>query len=238
MTESLLSKSLINVATFVGLAVPLVGLGMYVNNLTNQIDTSKAEVAALKAQVGQLQDILQKAQQTAAAGERGPKGDKGDPGERGEQGPRGERGPTGEKGDPGQVDEAAVEEIKAFAEQMIDRKLQTRSTASAGSTPALLDVNLDSSTCWPLEAVLSKDTVALKEGVELCDESGRLIARVEGINQKMKQKWLNIVLLGHGRESCELERVCGFQWMNESRYIYERLVTKDGEAVAMLRRTK
>lgn len=221
------------VVAVVGFAIT--GTALYFN-LDRQLEKANEKIASLETVILDLSNA-----RSTSAGAKGPKGDKGDPGERGdqgEQGPRGERGPTGEKGDPGQVDEAAVEEIKAFAEQLIDRKLQTRSTSSGGSTPALLDVQLDSSACWPLEAVLSKDTVALKEGVELCDESGRLVARVEGINQKLKQKWLNIVLLGHGRESCELERVCGFQWMNDSRYIYERLVTKDGEAVAMLRRTK
>ncbi|MCO5152562.1 MULTISPECIES: collagen-like triple helix repeat-containing protein [unclassified Shinella] len=221
------------VVAVVGFAIT--GTALYFN-LDRQLEKANEKIASLETVILDLSNA-----RAASTGAKGPKGEKGDPGERGdqgEQGPRGERGPSGEKGDTGQVDDAALEEIKAFAEQLIDRKLQTRSTASVGSAPALLDVELDSSTCWPLEAVLSKETVAFKEGVELCDESGRLIARVEGINLKTKQKWLNIVLLGHGRESCELERVCSFQWLNDSKYIYERLVSKDGEAVAMLRRSK
>ena len=59
--------------TIIPVGGALIGLGIYVGNLTNQIEASRTEVEVLKGQVAQLQDILQKTQTATATGTRGPK---------------------------------------------------------------------------------------------------------------------------------------------------------------------
>lgn len=91
----------------VSLAIIAVGTpmfigGQYVSDLRHEMDASKNEVALLKGQIFQLQDILQKSQASVASGVQGPKGEKGDPGERGEKGDRGEPGQDGERGPQGE----------------------------------------------------------------------------------------------------------------------------------------
>lgn len=233
MTESLLNKSLINVATFVGLAVPLVGLGMYVNNLTNQIDTSKAEVAALKAQVGQLQDLLQQTQ-AIASGERGPKGDKGDTGDqgaRGERGPQGEMGPMGPSGTTGGMSE---QQIRQLVEQAIQQKISALPTSTTNPIGGALSETdaFQTSGCISVDNIRNLEMLPLREGQEFCDGNGRLLARV---GEFSRNGWFKMTRPGTASDSCTLERSCTLRWLNGKSYVYERLGQDDKGQVALLR---
>lgn len=103
------------IGAVLAVGIPIFGMGQYVSDLKHDMDSSKAEVALLKGQVTQLQDILQKTQAAAASGPhgtQGPKGDKGDPGDVGPLGPRGERGPQGVPGVEGRsADTARIDAI-------------------------------------------------------------------------------------------------------------------------------
>lgn len=91
------------IGAVLAVGIPIFGMGQYVSDLKHDMDSSKVEVALLKGQVTQLQDILQKTQAAASGsrGTQGSKGDKGDPGDVGPLGPRGELGPQGPQGVPG-----------------------------------------------------------------------------------------------------------------------------------------
>jgi hypothetical protein len=104
MTEtSTAMKYLVGFGAIIAVGTPMFIGGQYVSDLRHEMDASKSEVAQLKGQIIQLQDILQKSQSTVASGLQGPKGDKGekgDPGEKGEKGDRGEQGERGPRGEP------------------------------------------------------------------------------------------------------------------------------------------
>jgi hypothetical protein len=115
MTEtSTVMKYLVGCGAIIAVGTPMFIGGQYVSDLRHEMDASKNEVSALKGQILQLQDILQKSQAAAASGVQGQKGDKGDRGDRGEKGETGERGPQGETGPvgPAGVDAARLEALE------------------------------------------------------------------------------------------------------------------------------
>lgn len=234
MTESLIGKSLINVATFVGLAVPLVGLGMYVNNLTNQIDTSKVEVAALKAKVEQLQGLLQQTQAGTLAGQRGPKGDKGDTGDqgpRGERGLQGETGPMGPAGTGGGMTEAQVRQL---VQQLIQQNGSATPT-TGGKVQIAVDDGADvfnSSGCVALSTVKSRELLVLRKGQEFCDSDGRLVAHVKTFESS---GYISMARPGELPDACSVGRTCKLRWLGGQQYVYERLGEDEKGPIALLR---
>ncbi len=230
MAESILGKSLINVATFLGLAVPLVGLGMYVNNLTNQIDSSKAEVQTLKGQVAQLQELLNKTQ-SGAVGARGPKGDKGD---QGDPGPQGQRGPQGEPGPAGQMDPA---EFVAKVNAVIERKLaslpKSAPTAAVTNFAAAPSPDFDLSKCIPSDVVETAETVTVAAGSEICGNDGRLLTTIE----KVTARYESVSFKNPGSKTivCKTHHEgCAFGWTKRE-FIVERFTEIEGKEAALLR---
>lgn len=222
------------VVGIVSLAGLLAGGIWYATGLQNQLDAAQREITELRSK---LETVSLSGPMTGPPGPRGPKGDKGDPGDPGDTGPQGQRGMQGEqgergpKGEPGSTASLDPSEIEKLVAQLVsERMAATPARVSGVDAPSL-----DTSKCLPLQDALALDVLPLKAGIELCEADGRLVARVEGINMSQTARWLNIVFLGQGRESCALEDRCRFSWAGDKRYIYERLISDGGEQTAVLR---
>ncbi|MCO5734114.1 collagen-like protein [Rhizobium sp. SSA_523] len=96
-TESWFKTTVKDLPSLIAVAGALIGLGIWVGNLKNQVDNSRAEVEQLKGQITQLQSLLS----NRKADEIGPRGPKGETGEQGPPGIPGLRGPQGEEGPKG-----------------------------------------------------------------------------------------------------------------------------------------
>lgn len=230
MTDSILGRSLITVATFVGLAVPLVGLGMYVSNLTSQIDSSRAEVQSLKGQVAQLQSILQN-MQGASTPLRGPKGEKGDQGEPGPRGPAGPQGPAAT------IDDEA---LLSVVTRIVDSKLQGKATQSRASTErtganAIIEP-MTPNGCIQVSQIKDSTIITLRQGLEFCDETDRIVAKIKHINGPSNtDHTVFIVEPGIKDSQCSIDNTCRFSWLNEQEYTYERSIVKGNDVYAQLR---
>lgn len=216
MTEHAWLKVVGIAGTLIPIGGALIGLGIYVGNLTNQIEASRSEVQVLKGQVSQLQDILQKTQAAAATGLPGPKGDKGDPGERGEQGPRGERGLPGASTDQEAILSTVKEIVRA---EIVSLKSALPASSSSGSTFVDTSGGFDLSKCVPVEQVRKAKTLPLKEGTEVCDDDGSLLVQVTDIQSSA------ITFFGPGTGSWYIDRGSrnSFDWDEDRIYFIERI---------------
>ncbi|WP_337183841.1 collagen-like protein [Shinella sp.] len=233
MTENSWLKVVGIAGTIIPVGGALIGLGIYVGNLTNQIEASRSEVQVLKGQVSQLQDILQKTQETAVTGVRGPKGDKGDPGE---QGPRGERGPQGEMGPMGAAGGSSgmnQAQLRQLVQQLIQQ--QIASLPGAGNAIQASIGNSDAfstSGCISLAAVKNETTLVLRKGQEFCESDGRLIAQVKALDTS---GYISIHRPGELPDSCKVGKSCKFRWLGGKTYVYERIGDDENGAVALFR---
>ncbi len=189
----------LKVAGIAGTLIPiggaLIGLGIYVGNLTNQIEASKAEVQSLKGQVTQLQEILQKSQ-GGAMGARGPKGDKGD---QGDAGPKGDRGAPGAPGGSESADLSPILNRVAALERAVNANKQTSSDitpSSAGASPVA---------CIPMPAKLTSGAFILQDGNRLCGSSGEFIAKLE-VRSDSSIRFVN----GGSYFGCNVSNRCDF----------------------------
>lgn len=237
MTEHVWLKTVGIAGTIIPVGGALIGLGIYVGNLTNQIEASRAEVQILKGQVTQLQDILQKSQSAAISssrGPQGPKGEQGDPGMRGERGPPGEVGPAGEQGPPGvslpgmNVDRGTIE---AAVRSVIAGLPSHPSTLV--NTPSF-SASMDTSGCLAVETVKSSSTLQVKKGLEICGADGALLTQVE---QVQESNGGGVRFKSPGKRSwfCSSRSKCQFDFDSKRQFVVERVVDADGELQALLR---
>lgn len=229
MTENSWLKVVGIAGTIIPVGGALIGLGIYVGNLTNQIEASRSEVQVLKGQVSQLQDILQKTQETAVSGVRGPKGEKGDPGD---QGPRGERGPQGEMG-PAGLTEA---EVKQLVKQLVQQPIGSLPVSGGAAQTAQATSSASmSSNCTDIAAISEAETLQLSKGQEFCEADGRLIATVHDI---YTTGTLIISRPGVGLARCDRNKKCALPWLSSASYVYERAGTDGNGRTALLRRSR
>lgn len=209
---------------------PTFFVSQYVNDLRNDVTSSKAEVERLKGQVDQLQVILDKTQSTISSGSPGPKGDKGDVGERGEQGPKGDRGPAGVTTDISSVQalvrEAVTAEIKALA-------LTTTSSPAPLASTTFVDASgeLDLSQCLPADQIKKANVITINQGAEFCGSDGTLLAKVEQLES-------NSILFsapGEGNWLLRKGRKRSFTWDNNREYFIERVSDEGGKMLATIR---
>jgi hypothetical protein len=227
MTDtSTIMKIFGGIGAVLAVGIPIFGMGQYVSDLKNQIDNSKTEVVALKTQVGQLQDLLQKTQASIGSGSRGAQGPKGDPGEVGPQGPRGERGLTGEQGPIGPAGNAGSsagpneQQIRQLVQQMVQQQLASL-PASGGSGQATFVSTgpaFDLSNCIPATAFSSQQTFTLKAEMEICAIDGRLVATIEQIGNNS----LKVAVPGASNTYCSLGSKCKLPWLPNATFIWER----------------
>lgn len=236
MTEHVWLKVVGIAGTLIPVGGALIGLGIYVGNLTNQIEASRAEVQVLKGQVTQLQDILQKTQ-NLAAGVPGPKGPKGDQGEQGPQGPRGlpgEQGPMGPVGPAGTASGMTEQQIQQFIVRTVQQ--QVASTPGTAGETIQVAVNgadiFESSSCIPTDAIKDLDVLTLREGQEFCDRDGRLLARVSKFESS---GFFTMKRPGEASDRCSLESSCRLRWLSGKSYIYERRGEDERGPIALLR---
>jgi len=217
MTEHAWLKVVGIAGTLIPVGGALIGLGIYVGNLTNQIEASRSEVQVLKGQVSQLQDILQKTQMVATAGARGPigpQGPKGDPGERGEQGPKGEQGPIG-----GSVDASSLASLVKDAVAGQIAALKTSLPPGAGAA-SLVDFsgNFDLSKCLPADEIKKLQTITVRAGSEFCDKDGSLLAKIE----KLQDESILFSAPGSGGWWLGKGQRQTFEWDKRREYFSER----------------
>lgn len=237
MTEHAWLKVVGIAGTLIPIGGALIGLGIYVGNLTNQIEASRSEVQVLKGQVSQLQDILQKTQAAAVSGVPGPKGEKGDPGERGEQGPRGERGLQGEAGPQGTGSTSsglAESQILQIVEESVKQKLASLPASTGGTITVALDGQdvFNTASCIQIQSVRGLDVLTLRPGQEFCDKSGELIGRI-GLEGAKGLAWKRI---GGFSGTCGIEKKCGLGSIFGATYVYERFGEDDEGPIFLLRK--
>lgn len=209
---------------------PTFFVSQYVNDLRNDVTSSKAEVERLKGQVDQLQVILDKTQSAISSGSRGPKGDKGDAGERGEQGPKGDRGPAGVTTDISSVQalvrEAVTAEIKALATTSSRTPLASTKFIDASGEP-------DLSQCLSADQIKKANVITVKEGAEFCGSDGSLLAKVE------KLESVAVLFSAPGENGWWLNkgRRLSFTWDKNREYFIERVSDEGGKMLATIRFT-
>ncbi|MBP1850522.1 collagen-like triple helix repeat-containing protein [Rhizobium halophytocola] len=231
--------------SLITVAGALIALGIWVGNLKNQVDSSQVEVAQLKGQVTQLQELLQKTQSATLTGLRGPagqKGEKGDPGEPGPigpRGPRGEVGAQGEQGTPGAVGRASVSEaaIRDIVNDALEAKLRALPSGKAGnsSQPNGTTNIFDTSDCLQVNEIRSLDVLILRKGLEFCEADGRLLATVGDVAER---GYVYIPVAGNGFDQCHLNHKCSFRFMGSQQYVFERVARDDQGVVALFRKAK
>lgn len=233
MTESTAHRSLTE--TFGGL-VTIVGavaaLTAYCVSLQYSLNEANREIERLSKQVDSIS--------SRSSGLQGPKGDKGDPGDVGPTGPRGERGPPGEPGTNGSLDMAS---LLARVQQMVDQAVNARETTTVVPTqnnklpPAkatTADLFADGQ-CALVDDVKAQKVLSLREGNEICDSTGKLLARVAGVDSGWQQP-VRFTYPGKGNETCYLEASCDFSILDNGSYTYERQTKGATGRVAILRR--
>ncbi|WP_185969933.1 hypothetical protein [Rhizobium straminoryzae] len=233
-TESWFRTTLKDLPSLVAVAGALIGLGIWVGNLKNQVDNSRTEVEQLKGQITQLQALL--ASKTEAVP--GPRGPKGEPGEQGPAGPPGPRGLQGEQGPAGPAGQGGVSE--ATLRQMIAQEVQSKiaSLPRTGSTsagvPSVAPNLFDTSGCINVDQIASQPVIIVKKGQEFCRSDGALVARV----YLMESDVIYISVPDRGRQGCPFETKCMFSWLNGKSYVFERKGVDNGEPIALLRAVK
>lgn len=239
MTEHVWLKIVGIAGTIIPVGGALIGLGIYVGNLTNQIEASRSEVQVLKGQVSQLQDILQRTQSAAGSAARGPQGPKGEPGDAGPQGMRGERGPQGEQGPVGPASAASAG--GGLTEQQVRQIIQQQLASSPSSPAGAVNVTLNgqdvfnASGCIPIDSIRGLDVLTLRSGNEFCDRTGRVIFRVTEIRQSDGR--IYFMTPGKGSGSCFIDKKCTFDDLGKT-FVYERRGSDDNGAIALFRITK
>jgi hypothetical protein len=219
--EGWLKKITGDLPSLIAVAGALIGLGIWVGNLKNQVDNSQTEVAQLKGQVQQLQDLLQKTQSAAVAGARGaagPKGDKGDQGDIGPQGPKGDRGPQGEPGSAAAIDASRLNDMvqKAVSE------ILARIPPNGGPTKLVSETGLfDLSKCILANDIKKSPTLILKKGTEICGDNGELLQTVRRVDPTYKK--IEFDTVSNGAWGCSQgENNCGFIFDKGRRFSVER----------------
>ncbi len=238
MSENIWIKVVGIASAVLPVGAALISLGIYVGNLNNQIEASRAEVQVLKGQVTQLQDILQKTQALANSGTpgpRGPKGERGDPGEMGPQGPRGlqgDRGPAGPAGSGGGLSEQQVAEI---VQQMVSQKLSSPPTGQGAAINVTLggaDV-FNAKGCIPLDSIKNSETLLIRDKQEYCARDGRLVATViaDGGSAYVFRR------PGQLHDRCSLGKNCQLRWLGSSTYTFERKGEDEKGPVGLFRKS-
>lgn len=236
MTEtSTLMKYVFGGGAILALVTPFFIGGQYVSDLRHEIDASKGEIQNLRGQVVQLQEILKASQSSASSGTRGlqgPKGEKGDQGDVGPQGPRGERGPPGEPGNGPDaeylrrvIDEVVAQRIKGIPAQLPVKAVPSSSPPSSDTSKCLLDSETRNS-----------DLLVVKKGVEICDGSGRLLTRVDGLKLN-NSGWVHFFNPDGGSWYCVPGNRCQFKWDNKRSFVVERTSGEGDRATIYLRFT-
>lgn len=236
--NSTVMRVFVGIGAVLAVGIPIFGMGQYVSDLKNQIDNSKTEVVALKTQVGQLQDILQKFQANVASNGRGPQGPKGEQGDQGEPGPRGPAGPKGEQGPPGVagVSASASGLSEQQIRQIIQQEISSRPLSTSGeATFVSTGPEFDMSSCIPANAFQNQETFTLKEGIEVCAPDGRLLATVEFV----KNGQLKFFVPGGTAPWCSLGQVCKMPWIPNAKYVWERQTENPSGkgSIALLRKS-
>jgi hypothetical protein len=227
---SAIAKIFGGVGALIAVGVPIFGIGQYVSDLKHDIDASKTEVAQLKGQVAQLQDLLQKAQTTAQVAGRGPKGDKGDPGDTGPQGPRGERGPQGEPGPAGSsatVDRDALDKIVTSILQQNLPKL----TAAGGASSAVIPAIFGDNKCIFVEKIRAENILYIRTGQEYCRKDGALLSRIRKFTDN---NGFIATIPGDIDLWCYINQKCVLPWTGKT-YMFERIGEDENGQVALLR---
>lgn len=228
---SVIAKIFAGAGALIAVGVPIFAGGQYVSDLKHDMESSKVEVAQLKGQVTQLQDILQKVQSVTAASLKGPKGDKGDQGDAGPQGPRGERGLQGEPGPSGpssSVQQADIEKIVAPLISEYASRLQN-GTAKSYSPP--IPDAFNGSNCILVDSIKNDNVLYVREKQEFCKKDGSLVATVYKMSDSGE---FSVNVPGHGYWYCTLHDSCDISWLGK-RFIYERFGEDDKGPVALLR---
>lgn len=232
MTEGTAHRSLTE--TFGGL-VTIVGavaaLTAYCVSLQYSLNEANREIERLSKQVDSIS--------ARSSGVQGLKGDKGDPGDAGPSGPRGERGPPGEPSANGSLDMAS---LLARIQQMVDQAVSAREATAAptqsNKPPPLKSTVADlfaSGQCALVDDVRAQKILSLREGNEICDITGKLLARVAGVDAGWHQP-VRFTYPGKGNETCYLEASCDFSILDNGSYTYERQTKEAAGRVAILRR--
>jgi hypothetical protein len=234
MSEHLWLKVAGAAGTLLSIGGVLISLGIYVENLTNQIEASRSEVQLLKGQVTQLQDILQKTQAASVSGMRGPKGEKGD---QGEQGLRGERGPQGEPGPSGNADSISEASVAKTVREIVSAEIATALMSgpqSSSATNHLIDTSggFDLSKCILIDDAIKQDAITVTKGTEFCDKSGMLLTQVSDIANRR----VYFMTPGIGSGSTGQTDRDHFRWDKGRKFYPERFSEDDkGRRIAVLR---
>lgn len=241
-TEGWLKSTLKDAPSVLAVAGALIGLGIWVGNLKNQVDNSRAEVEQLKGQVTQLQTLLADRSKDKA-GPQGPQGPKGDPGEAGPAGPRGLQGPEGPQGPMGPPGPAAsgngLSEVQV--RELIDKAIAaipaTKSSQAAGTVQLTLDGAdvFKTAGCIPVASLIGLDILTLRPGMEFCDKNGALVGRMTEIGSN-GQMWIKRVAAPV--ESCSLESACRLGVFGNQVYVFERQGQDGDGQIALLRKRK
>jgi hypothetical protein len=238
MGDGWLRKIVGDLPGLITLAAALIGLGIWVANLKNQVDTSQAEVERLEGQIAQLQSILNKAQlgTPGPQGPQGPRGPKGEQGERGPAGPVGPRGPIGPAGLAGLDGKGSsaidADQLKAMVNSEIEAKLAALPTPKGGAViaqPGLFDF----SHCVPISDFISRPTVVIASGTEICSSTGELLITFNKIRSKVKDLYFQRP--GHSEGYCQYSRICELPIKSIPSFNLERFSSDGDKDTVMIR---
>lgn len=228
---SMIAKMFAAAGALIAVGVPIFAGGQYVSDLKHDMEASKAEVAQLKGQVTQLQDILQKVQSVTATNLKGPKGDKGDQGDPGPQGPRGERGIQGEPGPAGPSGSVQQADIERIVTPLINEYASRLPAGTAASySPPIPDV-FNGGKCIITDSIKNDNVIYVRENQEYCKKDGTLLAVVD---QWDNGGSFNVTIPGRGNWWCSVNQRCDISWLGK-KFVYERLGEDDKGPVALLR---
>lgn len=225
MSEGMWLKTVGIAGTLIPIGGALIGLGIYVGNLNNQIEASKAEVQTLKGQVTQLQEILQKTQVTGI-GAKGQKGDKGDPGDTGPKGDRGPQGIPGEPGTsgPGNIDLSPILTRLAALERARNQGQPTTGVEVSSSVP----IAPTATECVQLPQKQTSGTFTIVDGTRICGSAGEFLAKLE-VQGETSLRFSN----GGSFRKCSVSNPCGFFQKTAGTFILDQIGrSTDGTWVA------
>ncbi|MGO7589964.1 hypothetical protein [Rhizobium leguminosarum] len=211
----------------VGGLITIVGavaaLTAYCVSLQFTLNEANREIERLSKQVDTISA-------RTASNAQGPKGDRG---ETGPQGPRGEKGEQGIQGQPGAVGGGGgVDEVRLGA--MIDDRLSQKLASMPKAVAANTDVSglFDMSKCTPASEIKKRDTLIIFKGMEVCDASGALLTRMNGLADSNRMVFWSP---GTGDWSCSSSSKCRFDWDPNRDFYYERSTEKDGKSFTSIR---
>lgn len=239
-TDSWFKNTLKDLPSLIAVAGALIGLGIWVGNLKNQVDSSRAEVEQLKGQIAQLQQILaDRSEPTAGAiGPKGEPGEQGPPGPRGPQGPQGPEGPIGPVGPRGPAGQDGVGVSESAVRQLVAEAMAQLPRSATGGSPAV-QLNLDGADvfktagCIPTSTLTETPTILVRENQEFCGDDGALLMVTEKFYDDADIK---MIIPGRGYDFCELRSSCFFNWLDGKAYAYERFGKDEKGKVALFRR--